>query len=141
MLSEIHSKHLGQYQLGMFRPVYSDDARRIVPVEHLVIENLQTASPDDVNDLVVGALESVKAKAFAGLGCLINLNGCVLTGSNFRNSPCEGGSATSYSPCGCSFGVHAGSGSPDSLMQQSLSGSSLPACVWQTGTDFVVITF
>jgi hypothetical protein len=40
----------------MFRPAYSDDARRTVPVGHSVIDSFQPASADDVNDLVIGRL-------------------------------------------------------------------------------------
>jgi hypothetical protein len=55
-LRETHSTRVGQYQLGMFRPEYSVDARRTVPVDHSVIDSFQPASSEDVNDLVVGRL-------------------------------------------------------------------------------------
>jgi hypothetical protein len=55
-LRETHSTRVGQYRLGMFRPEYSDDARRTVPVGHSVIDSFQPASPDDVSNLVLGRL-------------------------------------------------------------------------------------
>jgi hypothetical protein len=55
-LRQTHSTRVGPYQLGMFRPEYSDDARRTLPVEHSVIDSFQPASSDDLNDLAVGRL-------------------------------------------------------------------------------------
>jgi hypothetical protein len=55
-LRETHSTRVAQYQLGIFRPEYSDDARRTVPVGQSVIDSFQPASSDDVNNLVVGRL-------------------------------------------------------------------------------------
>ncbi len=55
-LRQTHSTRVGPYQLGMFRPEYSNDARRTVPVAHAVIDTFQPASPDDLNDLVIGRL-------------------------------------------------------------------------------------
>jgi len=55
-LRQTHSTRAGAYQLGMFRPEYSDGARRTVPVDHSVIDSFQPASSDDLNNLVVGRL-------------------------------------------------------------------------------------
>jgi len=55
-LRETHSTRVGQYRLGMFRPEYSDDARRTVPVGHSVTDSFQPASSDDVSNLVLGRL-------------------------------------------------------------------------------------
>jgi hypothetical protein len=55
-LRQTHSTRVGPYQLGMFRPEYSDDARRMVPVDHSVIDSFQPASSADLNDLVIGRL-------------------------------------------------------------------------------------
>jgi hypothetical protein len=55
-LHETRSTRVGPYQLGMFRPEYSGDARRVVPVDHSVIDSFRPASSDDLNDLVIGHL-------------------------------------------------------------------------------------
>jgi len=55
-LRQTHSTRVGPYQLGMFRPEYSGDARRMVPIGHSVIDSFQPASSDDLNDLVIGRL-------------------------------------------------------------------------------------
>jgi hypothetical protein len=55
-LRQTHSTRVGPYQLGIFRPEYSDDARRTVPVDHSIIDSFQLASSDDLNDLVIGRL-------------------------------------------------------------------------------------
>jgi hypothetical protein len=55
-LRQTHSTRVDRYQLGLFRPAYSADARRTVPVDHSVIDSFQPASKDDVNDLVIGRL-------------------------------------------------------------------------------------
>jgi hypothetical protein len=55
-LRQTHSLHVGAYDVGMFRPDYSRDARRTVPAPHAVADTFRTVSTDDLDALVVGRL-------------------------------------------------------------------------------------
>jgi hypothetical protein len=55
-LRQTHAVHVGGYEVGMFRPGYSRDARRTVPAFHSVADTFRTGSPDDLDALIVGRL-------------------------------------------------------------------------------------
>jgi len=55
-LRQTHTLHVGAYDVGVFRPEYSRDARRTVPAFHSVADTFRTASADDLNSLIVGRL-------------------------------------------------------------------------------------
>jgi len=55
-LRQTHARHVGDYDVGMFRPDYSRDARRTVPAAHSVADTFRTASTDDLDALIVGRL-------------------------------------------------------------------------------------
>jgi hypothetical protein len=55
-LRQTHALRVGAYQVGMFRPEYSGEARRTVPVSHSVADTFRAVSADDLDDLVVGRL-------------------------------------------------------------------------------------
>jgi hypothetical protein len=55
-LRQTHALRVGAYEIGMFRPEYSGDARRTVPVSHSVADTFRAVSADDLDDLVVGRL-------------------------------------------------------------------------------------
>jgi hypothetical protein len=55
-LRQTHALRVGAYEVGMFRPEYSGDARRTVPVSHSVSDTFRAVSADDLDDLSVGRL-------------------------------------------------------------------------------------
>jgi hypothetical protein len=55
-LRQTHALHVGGYDVGMFRPEYSRDARRTVPASHSVAETFRTASAGDLDALIVDRL-------------------------------------------------------------------------------------
>jgi hypothetical protein len=55
-LHQTHALRVGRYQVGVFRPGYSSEARRTVPKSHSVTDTFQTASAEDLDALVVGRL-------------------------------------------------------------------------------------
>jgi hypothetical protein len=55
-LRQTHALRVGAYEVGMFRPEYSGDARRTVPVSHSVADTFRAVSADDLDDLIVGRL-------------------------------------------------------------------------------------
>jgi hypothetical protein len=55
-LRQTHALRIGRYQVGVFRPGYSGDARRTVPMGHSVADTFQAASAEDLDALVVGRL-------------------------------------------------------------------------------------
>jgi hypothetical protein len=55
-LRQTHARHVGEYDVGMFRPEYSRDARRTVPAGHSVADTFRAVSTDDLDDLIVGRL-------------------------------------------------------------------------------------
>jgi hypothetical protein len=55
-LRQTHALRIGRYQVGVFRPGYSGDARRTVPAGHSVTDTFQAASAEDLDALVVGRL-------------------------------------------------------------------------------------
>jgi hypothetical protein len=55
-LRQTHALEVGGYEVGMFRPGYSRDARRTVPTFHSVADTFRTVSPDDLDALIVGRL-------------------------------------------------------------------------------------
>lgn len=58
-LHQTHALRIGRYQLGVFRPGYSSDARRTVPESHSVTDTFRSASPEDLDALVVGRLGEI----------------------------------------------------------------------------------
>jgi hypothetical protein len=55
-LRQTHALQVGGYEVGLFRPSYSRDARRTVPAFHSVADTFRTVSPDDLDALIVGRL-------------------------------------------------------------------------------------
>jgi hypothetical protein len=55
-LRQTHARHVGEYDVGMFRPDYSRDARRTVPASHSVVDTYRAVSTDDLDALTVGRL-------------------------------------------------------------------------------------
>jgi hypothetical protein len=55
-LRQTHALHVGGYDVGVFRPEYSRNARRTVPAFHSVADTFRTVSSDDLNALIVGRL-------------------------------------------------------------------------------------
>jgi hypothetical protein len=55
-LRQTHARHVGEYDVGMFRPDYSRDARRTVPASHSVADTFRGVSTDDLDALTVGRL-------------------------------------------------------------------------------------
>jgi hypothetical protein len=55
-LRQTHALHVGAYDVGVFRPEYSRDARRTVPASHSVADTYRTVSTDDLDALIVGRL-------------------------------------------------------------------------------------
>lgn len=55
-LHQTHALRVGGYQLGVFRPDYSGDARRTVPGPHSVTDTFRAVSGEDLDALVVGRL-------------------------------------------------------------------------------------
>ena len=58
-LRQTHALRIGQYQVGVFRPGYSSDARRTVPQGHSVTDTFHAASAEDLDALVVGRLGEI----------------------------------------------------------------------------------
>ena len=58
-LRQTHALRIGRYQVGVFRPGYSKDARRTVPEGHSVTDTFQPASAEDLDALVVGRLGEI----------------------------------------------------------------------------------
>jgi hypothetical protein len=58
-LRQTHALRIGRYQVGVFRPGYSRDARRTVPEGHSVTDTFQPASAEDLDALVVGRLGEI----------------------------------------------------------------------------------
>ena len=58
-LRQTHALRIGRYQVGVFRPGYSNDARRTVPEGHSVTDTFQAASAEDLDALVVGRLGEI----------------------------------------------------------------------------------
>jgi hypothetical protein len=58
-LRQTHALRIGRYQVGVFRPRYSSDARRTVPEGHSVTDTFQAASAEDLDALVVGRLGEI----------------------------------------------------------------------------------
>jgi hypothetical protein len=56
---QTHALRIGRYQLGVFRPGYSNDARQTVPEGHSVTDTFQAASAEDLDALVVGRLGEI----------------------------------------------------------------------------------
>jgi hypothetical protein len=55
-LRQTHATQIGGYDVGMFRPEYSRDARRTVPASHSVADTFRRVSTDDLDALIVGRL-------------------------------------------------------------------------------------
>jgi hypothetical protein len=55
-LRQTHAVQIGGYDVGMFRPDYSRDARRTVPAAHSVADTFRSVSADDLDALIVGRL-------------------------------------------------------------------------------------
>ena len=58
-LRQTHALRIGRYQVGVFRPGYSSDARRTVPEGHSVTDTFRAASAEDLDALVVGRLGEI----------------------------------------------------------------------------------
>jgi hypothetical protein len=58
-LQQTHALRIGRYQVGVFRPAYSSDARRTVPEPHSVTDTFRAASSEDLDALVVGRLGEI----------------------------------------------------------------------------------
>jgi hypothetical protein len=55
-LRETHATRVGPYQLGLFRPDYSEDSRHAMQPEHSLTDTYHAASADDLNGLIAGRL-------------------------------------------------------------------------------------
>jgi len=55
-LYQTHALRVGRYQVGVFRPGYSSEARRTVPEPHSVTDTFRAAAAEDLDALVVGRL-------------------------------------------------------------------------------------
>jgi len=55
-LHQTHALRVGRYQVGVFRPGYSSEARRTVPQPHSVADTFRAAAAEDLDALVVGRL-------------------------------------------------------------------------------------
>ena len=58
-LRQTHALRIGRFQVGVFRPGYSSDARRMVPEGHSVTDTFHAASAEDLDALVVGRLGEI----------------------------------------------------------------------------------
>jgi hypothetical protein len=55
-LHQTHAVGVGRYRVGLFRPEYSDEARKTKPLPHSLVDTFQLASSDDLAELEVGRL-------------------------------------------------------------------------------------
>jgi hypothetical protein len=58
-LHQTHALRVGRYQVGVFRPGYSGEARRTVPEPHSVTDTFRAADAEDLDALVVGRLGEI----------------------------------------------------------------------------------